>query len=144
MAEFSSEIKTVPYPDTDVFDVLSDLRNLEHLKGRIPEDKLKDFSCDQDSCSVSVDPVGKVRFNIIERLPNFTIKFEAAQVPFGLNLFIELEQASADETKIKLVVKADLNPFIKPMVAKPLQQAVDQIAEMMVSIPFGEIKDKNQ
>lgn len=143
MAEFSSETKFVPYSDVDVYTVLSDLRNLEFLKDKLPDDKLKNLSYEQDSCSISVEPVGKVKFNITERKPNSTIKFEAEQVPFALNLFIEIEQASEQETALKITVNADLNPFLKPMVSKPLQQAVDKIAEMMVSVPFDQIREQN-
>jgi len=144
MTEFFSETKTVPYSGTDVYEVLSDLRNLEHLKGRIPEENLKNFFCDQDSCSVSVDPVGKVKFNIIDRQPVSAIKLQAEQVPFGLFLQINLDEASENETNLTVTVNADLNIFIKPMVSKPLQQAVDKMAEMMSAIPYGEIKTKNQ
>lgn len=136
MTEYTSEIKTIPYADTDIYPVLSDLRNLEKIKDRIPEDKVQDFSYDQDSCTVSVNPIGKIKFNIVERQPNSTIKFEAEQVPFPLNLWIQLKSTSETETKLKLTVKADINPFLKPMISKPLQQAIDKIAELMVNIPY--------
>lgn len=143
MTEFTSDIKTIPYTDSDIYKVLSDLRNLDRIKERIPQDKIKDFSYDQDSCSVSVDPVGNVKFNIVDRQPNSTIKFEAEQVPFALNLWIQLKQNTENETKMKLTVKADLNMFLKPMVSKPLQDAVDKIAEMIASIPYDNATDDN-
>lgn len=136
MSEFISEIKTIPYSDSDIYTVLSDLRNLEKIRDKIPQDKIQEFSFDEDSCTVMVNPVGKVKFNIVDRQPNSTIKFEAEQVPFGLNLWIQLKAADESETKMKLTVKADLNPFIKPMVAKPLQQAIDKIADMLAVIPY--------
>ena len=76
-----------------LFSVLSDLRKLDLIKDKIPQDKIKDFSYDQDSCTVTVDPIGKVRFVIVEREPNSTIKFEAEQLPFKLNLWIQLKLA---------------------------------------------------
>ncbi|NDW19327.1 SRPBCC family protein [Dysgonomonas sp. 216] len=140
MAEFYSEEKKISYPNSTVYNVFSDMRNLEALKEKMPEDdRLKGFSYEEDSCSISVDPVGKIKFNIVERTPNSLIKFEAEQVPFALSLSILLEQTSTEETTMKVGVVADLNPFIKPMVSKPLQQAIDKIADMMASIPFDEI-----
>lgn len=136
MSEFISEIKTIPYSDSDIYTVLSDLRNLEKVRDKIPQDKIQEFSFDEDSCTVMVSPVGKVKFNIVDRQPNSTIKFEAEQVPFPLNLWIQLKATEESETKMKLTVKADLNPFIKPMVAKPLQQAIDKIADMLATIPY--------
>lgn len=142
MTEFVSEIKTIPYTDTDIFSVLSDLNNLELAKDKIPQDKVKDFSFDRDSCTVTVDPIGKVKFVIVDREPNKTIKFEAEQVPIGLNLWIQLMSSGNTETKLKLTVKADLNPFLKPMVSKPLQQGLDKIADLLSSLPYNKILSK--
>lgn len=140
MADFTSEIKTIPHCDADIFAVLSDMSNLELAKDRIPEnDKIKDFTFDKDSCSMKVDPIGNVRFVIIEREPNSTIKFEAEQLPVGLNMWIQLKASSENETKMKLTVRADLNPFLKPMVSKPLQQGLDKVAEMLAAIPYDKI-----
>jgi len=141
MSEFTSEIKTIPYSDTDIYTVLSDLRNLEKVKDRIPQDKVQEFSFDEDSCTVMVNPVGKVKFNVVDRQPNSTIKLEAEQVPFALNLWIQLKASADNETKMKLTVRAELNPFIKPMVSKPLQQAIDKIADMLTTIPYSEVKE---
>lgn len=139
MAEFTSEVKTIPYPDADIFSVLSDLNNLELAKDRIPQDKIKDFSFDTDSCTVTVDPIGKVRFVIIDREPNNTIKFEAEQVPIDLKMWIQLKSSGEAETKMKLTIKADLNPFLKPMVSKPLQQGLDKVADILSSLPYSKI-----
>lgn len=139
MAEFVSDIKTIPHNDADVFTVLSDLNHLELVKDRIPEDKIKDFSFDQDSVSISVDPVGKVKFNIVEREPNKTIKFESEQLPFTLTMWIQLVSKGEADTKMKLTINADLNPFIKPMVSKPLQQGLDKIADTLAQLPYDEL-----
>ena len=49
MTEFTSDIKTIPFNETEIFEVLSDLTNLERLKDKIPQDKINDFSFDKDS-----------------------------------------------------------------------------------------------
>lgn len=139
MADFVSEVKTIPYSDQDIFKVLSDLNNLELVKDRIPQDKIKEFSFDSDSCTISVDPIGNVRFVVIEREPNSTIKFEAEQIPFAVNLWVQLKASAENETKMKLTVRAELNPFIKPMVSKPLQQGLDKMAEVLAMLPYDEI-----
>ncbi len=142
MAEYISDIKTIPYSDQDIFSVLSDLRKLDLIKDKIPQDKIKDFSYDQDSCTVTVDQIGKVRFVIVEREPNTTIKFEAEQLPFKLNLWIQLKQSATEETKMKLTVKADINAFLKPMISKPLQNGLDKMAETLATIPYGDLAEK--
>lgn len=142
MAEYISDIKTISYSDQVIFTVLSDLRKLDLIKDKIPQDKIKDFSYDQDSCTVTVDPIGKVRFVIVEREPNSTIKFEAEQLPFKLTLWIQLKQSTAEETKMKLTVKADINAFLKPMISKPLQNGLDKMAETLATIPYGDLAEK--
>ena len=142
MAEYISDVKTIPYSDLEIFTVLSDLRKLDLIKDKIPQDKVKDFSYDQDSCTVTVDPIGKVRFVIVEREPNSTIKFEAEQLPFKLNLWIQLKQSATEETKMKLTVKADINAFLKPMISKPLQNGLDKMAETLAAIPYGDLAEK--
>lgn len=142
MAEFTSEIKTIPSSDKDVYGVLSDLRKLDLIKDKIPQDQFKDFTYDQDSCTVNVSPIGNIRFVIVDKEPNSTIKFEAEKLPFKLNLWIQLKQAKENDTKMKLTVKADLNPFLKPMVSKPLQDGLDKMADALANIPYNEINQE--
>lgn len=145
MAEFTSDIKTIPHTDADVFAVLSDMSYLEQAKDRIPQnDKIKEFSFDANSCTVNVDPIGNVRFVIIEREPISTIKFEAEKLPVGLNMWIQLKSSGDNETKMKITIKADLNPFLKPMVSKPLQQGLDRVAEMLATMPYDKILNKGR
>lgn len=136
MADFVSEIKAVPYSDERVFAMLSDLSNLEKVKDRIPQDKIRDFEFDKDSCSVSVDPVGKVTFQIIEREPFKVIKFTTVNSPVPLLIWIQLKQVAEDDTRMKLTVRADLNPLLKPMLSKPLQDGIDKIANALASLSY--------
>lgn len=136
MTEFVSGVKKIPYNEDIVFAMLSDLSNLERLRHRLPEDKLKEFEFDSDSCSFSVDPVGKITFQIVEREPNKTIKFTTTNSPVPLFLWIQLKQVEENDTCLKLTVRADLNPFLKPMVSKPLQNALDKMSDVIAQIPY--------
>jgi len=134
--EFVSEIKTIPYSDERIFNMLSDLSNLEKIKDRIPQDKIKEFSFDKDTCSVTIDPVGTITFQIVERDPFKTIKFTTTNSPIPLHLWIQLKQVDENDTRMKITVRADLNPFIKPMVSKPLQDGVDKMATLLAGLPY--------
>lgn len=136
MTEFVSEVKTIPHDEDRIFTMLSDLSNLERIKDRLPQDKIQDFEFDSDSCSFAVAPVGKITFRIVDREPNKTIKFETTNSPVPLFLWIQLKQVAPEDTKMKMTIKADLNPFIKPMVSKPLQDALDKIAVVIASLPY--------
>jgi len=136
MTEFVSEIKTIPCENKLVYETLADLNNLEKLKSGIPTDKIEDFTFDSDSCSFSIQPVGKIRFFIVDREPSKTIKLAADQSPVDVTMWIQLKESSERETKLKLTIKADLNPFLKPMLSRPLQEGIDQIADMLAKIPY--------
>lgn len=136
MTEFVSQIKQIPQNDERIYAMLSDLSNLERIKDRIPQDKIKDFEFDSDSCSFSVSPVGKITFQIVDREPCKTIKFQTTNSPVPLFLWIQLKQVQEMDTRMRLTVRAELNSFLKPMVSKPLQDALDKISTVLASLPY--------
>lgn len=138
MAKFESSVKQIPYPQQAVYNMLSDLTNIERVKDRVPEDKLKDLSFDKDSISISVPPVGAVSMRIIEREEPKTIKFESANSPMPFNFWIQLLPVSETESKMRLTIKADIPFMLKGMVTKPLQEGIEKIAEALAMILYGE------
>ena len=136
MTKFESSIKQVPYPVENVYRNISDLSNLERVRDRIPEDKLQDFQFDSDSVQVSVSPVGTIKLRIIEREENKCVKFETEQSPLPFNLWIQVLPVSETESKMKVTVKADIPFMLKGMVAGPLQDGVEKIADALSQIPF--------
>ncbi|MDR1454808.1 MAG: SRPBCC family protein [Tannerella sp.] len=136
MTDFTSEIKTIPYGDGNVFALLSDLSNLERVRDRIPGDALRNFAFDRDGCSFEIDRVGRIEFRIVDREPNRTIKFCTVQSPLPLHLWIQLKPEGETLTKMKMTLRADLNPFLKPMVSKPMQEAVDRISSLIATLPY--------
>lgn len=136
MSKFESEIKTIPSNINNVFAKLSDLTNLEQVKDKIPQDKLKNIEFDADSLRFTVDPVGKVGLRIIEKEAPKTIKFKSELAPIDFFVWIQLKETEPNETKAKLTLQADLNPFIKGMVAKPLQEAIDKLADLIAGFPY--------
>ena len=136
MTKFESSVKQIPYPVEDVYRNISDLNNLERVRDRIPEDKLNSFSFDSDSVSVNVAPVGDLKLRIIEREENKCIKFETVQSPLPFNLWIQVLPVTVTESKMKVTVQADIPFMLKGMVAGPLQDGVEKIADALSKIPF--------
>ena len=91
MTKFESTVKVIPYSQERVYEKLSDLSNLEALKDRLPEDKVKDISFDSDTLSFSVAPVGQLTLKIVEREPSKCIKFETTNLSIsGFSLLRQL------------------------------------------------------
>ncbi len=139
-SSFESKTVRIAHAVEKVYALLSDLSNLDRFQSVLnaPENKnkLKITGYDSDSLSIEVSPIGSVTFRIVNREPNKTIKFEAENSPLPLNLWIQFVPTGESETASRVTVKADLNPFIKPMVSKPLQEGVDKMADMLVVLPY--------
>lgn len=146
---FDSSIKQIFHKQESVYNTLSDLNNLQRLKDKfeqvkdqIPEDKkeqldkIKDLTFDSDSISISAPMVGEIKMRIIDREAPKTIKFETENSPVPFNFWIQLLPTSETACKMKLTIKADLNPFIKGMVKKPLEEGIEKIADALAMIPY--------
>ena len=135
MSKFESSIEKVAYPQENVYKMLSDLSNIERVRDRIPEDKLKDLTFDSDSVSIT-SPMGPVTLRVVERDEPKCVKFEAEQSPVPMNLWIQMLPTSETESKLKVTIKADLPFFMAAMAKKPLEEGVEKIAEALATIPY--------
>ncbi len=136
MKKFESSVKQVPYSQEAVYRNISDLSNLERVRNRVPEDKVKDFSFDHDSVTVSADPVGQITLRIVERDEPKCVKFETTQSPMPFNLWIQVLPVNENTSKMKVTVKADIPFMLAGMVAGPIQDGVEKIADALAKIPY--------
>ena len=148
MTKFESSVKQIPHSQRRVYAMLSDLSNIQRLKDHLPEeatdndemnkvkDKLKNLSFDQDSLSINVDPIGQVSMGIIERDEPKMIKLESEKSPFAFKFWIQILPVTEASSKMKLTIDADIPFFAKSMVAKPLQEGIEKIADALAMIPF--------
>ena len=126
----------IPYPQQAVYNNISDLRNLEKVRDRVPEDRVQDFAFDQDTVSLNVPPVGELKLRICDRDEPKCVKFETAQSPVPFNVWIQVLPVDEQTSKMKVTVKAELNPFIKGMVSGPMQDGVEKIADALAQIQY--------
>ena len=136
MTKFESEVKVISASQKAVYEKLSDLNNLEKVKDRLPEDKVKNLSFDADSMTIEVAPVGKITLQIVEKEPCKCIKFATTTSPLPFNLWIQLIPVTDSECKMKLTIGMELNPFMKTMVQKPLQEGLEKMANMLAMIQY--------
>ena len=136
MSKFESSIKQIAYPQQSVYNMLSDLTNIERVKDKVPEDKLKDLTFDKDTISISVSPVGQISMRIVERDEPKTIKFASENSPMSFNFWIQILPVSDTASKMKLTIDADIPFFAKGMVSGPLKEGTEKIAEALATIPY--------
>lgn len=141
MTKFESSIKQVASPQEAVYRNISDLRNLERVRDRVPDDKVDSFSFDEDTVSVSVPPVGQITLRIIEREEPKCVKFESVNSPIAFNLWIQVLPVNEQTSKMKVTVKADIPLMLRSMVGGPLQDAVEKIADVLSVVPYHQPQD---
>jgi hypothetical protein len=134
--KFESSTKQIPHSQECVYRTLSDLNNIGKIKDKIPSDKIQDLTFGTDFISIKAPMVGNIKMKIIDREEPKTIKFETENSPVPFYFWIQLLPATEESCKIKLTIKADLNPFIKGMVKKPLQEGIEKMADVLAIIPY--------
>lgn len=135
MATFESSIRQIDYPQERVYALLSDMNNIDKVKDRIPEDKANGLTFDANSIGINT-PMGAVKLVIVEREALKCIKFETAESPLPFNFWIQILPVSETTSKMKLTIKAELNPFIKGMISKPLTEGIEKIADALQAIHY--------
>jgi len=136
MTDFTSDIQIIPYSRERVFSFLSDLNNIDKVRGGLPENTICELVFDQDSCSFKTEQFGTIGFRIIEREPLKTIKLVSEKSPVPITCWIQLVETAPEDTRLKLTLRADIPLMFKAMVAKPIESGVRKVAETLASLPY--------
>ncbi|MBQ5896014.1 MAG: SRPBCC family protein [Bacteroidaceae bacterium] len=136
MSQYESSVKNIPFPQARVYSKLEDLNNLEGLKNRLPEDKVKDLTYSRDEATVNVPPMGNVTIRVVEREEPKCIKLEAVGSPIPVNMWIQIIPDGEEASKMRVVAKAEVNFMLRAMIDKPLKNGVEKIAEALSLITY--------
>lgn len=155
MAKYESKIKQINAPVESVYATLSNLENFrpmlenaqsnETLKDKIREagqdptqlDKLKDVKLTADSIAIPAPMVGEIVLAITERDENKCIKLHTEKSPVDADLWIQVLPVTDTTSKLRLTLKADLNPMVKMMIGSKPESGLDQFADMLSIIPYS-------
>lgn len=135
MTKIESTIHEIAYSQQAVYNMLSNLSNIQKVQDKIPQEHVKDLTFTSDSISIST-PMGAVKMVIVNRDEPKEIKFETQESPLPFNFWIQILPVDETSSKMKLTIKADLNPFIAGMVKKPLQEGIEKIADALQLIHY--------
>jgi len=127
--KIESKIGKLNKGSEEVYNFLSDFNNYTDL---MPPDKVKNWQATTDKCSFSIENVGEMGLEIIEKEPFKLIKMKGTDsVPYKFNFWIQLKELAQDDTRIKLTIKANLNPLVKSAAKGPLQTFVDTLVDKL-------------
>ncbi len=126
MQEYISKQQQVLRPAEQIFAAISRFDNLTPAL----QDKVGEWQADEEQCSFKVKGL-TVKLRMEERVEPKHVKIVGDQggVPVDFAFWIQLHKVSDADTRLRIVLHAELNMMMKMMIGGKLQQAVDQIAE---------------
>ncbi|HEX3008700.1 MAG TPA: hypothetical protein VHO90_13900 [Bacteroidales bacterium] len=124
---FESKIGKVSLPSERIYNFISDFNN---LKGYIPADKISNWQSTTDSCHFTVSGMGEVGLRIVEKTPYSVVKIAGdGMANHQFNLWIQVKEVADNDSRVKITLKAAINPMMKLMVAKPIQKFLDMLVD---------------
>ena len=131
MTKYESKIKVVPHPAEKIFNFLTDFNNFGEV---LPKDKIKNWQSFGDHCTFEIDMVGEVGLRIVDKTPFDTIKYVTeGNTPVNFFLWVQIKEVAESDSRIKLTIKADMNPMIKMVASGPIKKFLEVLADGIAS-----------
>ena len=138
MQEYISRQHQILRPAEQIYAVISRFDNLTPALA----DKVEEWQASDDRCSFKAKGF-TVKLRMEERIAPKQVKVvgDEGGVPVDFGFWIQLHSVSPTDTRMRLVLRAELNMMMRMMIGSKLQGALDQIAEgiakAMNSAPGG-------
>ncbi|MBK8227819.1 MAG: hypothetical protein IPK70_11675 [Flavobacteriales bacterium] len=131
MTTIESKKVEIRKPAAELHAFLLDMNNFEQL---LPTSRISEWQSDGKSCSFKVQGAASIGLALDGGESPSLVKMKATErSPFPFTLDVHLQETNGTTT-LHQVFNADLNPFIKMMVEKPLGNLFDHIADRMKAI----------
>ena len=138
--EFVSKITKNACEDKQLFDFISDFRNLSAM---IPADVKDKVSATENSITIQAMASMSITLSVLGKEPYKTIKIgtEGSEM---FRIWIQLKQVAPYDTRIRITLRADVPLIARPMMKKDkLQELVDNLAIAISQIPAYAFQGNN-
>ena len=97
-------------------------------------DKVEEWQATEDRCSFKFKSF-TVALRIEEKVENKHVKItgDGGTVPMDFSFWIQMNQVAEGDTRIRLVLHAELNMVMRMMIGNKLQKGLDQAVEALAS-----------
>ncbi len=127
LEKYESKQQQIRRPAEMVYTALSDFNNFTPLVA----DRVDDWKVDGDTCSFKVRGIA-MGLRMVEKIPGSLIKLEATDAsPIGFTFWLQLKEAAPYDTRMRLVLHAEMNMAIKMMIGGKLRDGIDQMADQI-------------
>ena len=142
MDSYKSDIVTINHPIELVYSKLytpssfKNIANIDALPNEVKE-KINEITFGDDSIAFSVNPIGEVVLQIVERTEPVKVVLSAVKLPIPPNVVLSLEKVDDTTTHAVAEIQVELNMFIRPMVEKPLTEGAKKFGELLAILPYN-------
>ncbi|MDE5913073.1 MAG: hypothetical protein K2G81_05450 [Muribaculaceae bacterium] len=86
---------------------------------------------DADSFAINAPGLGRVVFNVTERVEPERVTLSADTGVVPLNLILELSELATDRTELTSSIDVEIPMMLRPMVGGKMKEAADKFSEMI-------------
>ncbi|MCB0805311.1 MAG: hypothetical protein KDC05_05890 [Bacteroidales bacterium] len=131
MTTFKSQLISVNHSAKKVFDFLSDFRNFEKLM----PDQVINWKATEDQCSFTIKGMADMAMRMGDNIPPVKITYlSEGKSPISFNLEFSIDQKETNRSDVQVILNANLNPMLKMMASRPLQNFVTLLAEKLKEV----------
>lgn len=140
LSRFESRTGKLSSTAEDCFAFVSDIRNFERF---IPQESISNWQSDRESCSFSVSMLGTVSIRIAQKEEYSKVVFKGdALKKNDFELVLHILDNINKLADVIVVLIADLNPMMKMIAAKPIEQFLEMLIKEMENFTgWKEIKE---
>jgi hypothetical protein len=129
LSYFESRSGTVSCNAEELFAFVTDVRNFRRFA---PKGTIDNWKAEKESCSFSVSMVGTVTVHLAEKEKYSKVVFKGdALKKNDFMLSLNITDNSGKPADVMIMLSADLNPIMKMMAAKPIEQFLGMIINEM-------------
>lgn len=124
MQEYISKQVQILRPAERIYEVIHRFDRLTPVVA----DRVEEWQATEETCSFKVKGF-TVRLRMAERVAPKHVKITGDGVPMDFAFWVQLHAVSECDTRLRLVLHAELNMMMRMMIGSKLQQALDRIAD---------------
>lgn len=113
----------------ECFNFTTDLR---HFEGLIPNSTINNWKAEKESCSFTVSMLGTVSVRLTDKEMYKRVVYKGdALKKNDFELVLNISGDGAQPAEVKVILNAELNPMMKMIAAKPIEQFLEMLINEM-------------
>jgi carbon monoxide dehydrogenase subunit G len=112
----------------NIIQVHTFLTNLNNFKNLFPEDKISDWVSSKDKFSLKIQKMYTLELEKVEVKADYIKLSSGENASIKFDMKINLTEVNAENTTAQILCNIDINPILKAMVSKPLNELFNYMA----------------